>query len=131
MLATVKLYQLDWTGADAARKRARALAPNAEDVLFNSALHLATMGKRKEALAELDKALLAAPTSASNLRTLYVALVYSWSGEDTTRLMFSTSLAAIRGSRNMRKRICGRTIIPTRFAWSDKKPWSAAAVRTR
>lgn len=81
VLATVKLYELDWSGAEGARLRAIAFAPNSEDVLLTSALDLAIMGRPKEALAELEKARSVAPASASRLRTLYSGLVFSWAGE--------------------------------------------------
>ena len=81
VLASVKMFDLDWAGADKARKRALALAPNSEDVLITSAINLALMGLGKEALVELEKARRARPTSASKLRTLYSALVNTWTGE--------------------------------------------------
>jgi tetratricopeptide (TPR) repeat protein len=94
VLATVKLYDLDWAGADAARMRALALAPNSEDILLTSALNLATMGRAKDALAELDKARRAAPSSASSLRTMYYGLVFAWSGQyDSAINVFNQSIS--------------------------------------
>jgi len=81
VLATVRLGELDWAGADAARRRALDLAPNSEDILLTSALNLATMGRSKEALATLEKARRVAPGSASSLRTIYSGFVLAWSGE--------------------------------------------------
>jgi tetratricopeptide (TPR) repeat protein len=79
VLATVRFNELDWAGADAARMRALALAPNAEDILLTSALNLAVMGRPKEALDDLEKARRVAPSSASILRTIYSGYVYAWS----------------------------------------------------
>ncbi len=81
VLATVKLQGLDWAGADAARMRARALAPNSEDILLTSALNLAHMGRAPEALAELERARRVAPGSASPARTIFSGFVYLWSGQ--------------------------------------------------
>jgi serine/threonine protein kinase/Tfp pilus assembly protein PilF len=81
VLATVRLFELHWTGADKSRKRALTLAPNSEDILLTSALNLAVMGRPEDALAELDKARRVAPGSASHLRMHSWGWVYSWSGE--------------------------------------------------
>jgi serine/threonine protein kinase len=81
VLGSVKMNELDWAGADAARMRARSLAPNSEDVLLTSALNLVCMGKPKEALADLRKAQQVDPGSASSLRTIYSGFVYLWSGQ--------------------------------------------------
>jgi serine/threonine protein kinase len=71
-LATVKLLcELDWAGAEVARARAVALAPDSEDILLTSALNLATMGRTKDALADLAKGGARAPTSPFPRRKPY------------------------------------------------------------
>lgn len=81
MLASAKFGSLDWAGAEEARLRSVALAPNSVEILLRSALNLACTGRAREALQDLEKAQRAEPTSASNLRTIYSGYAYAWSGQ--------------------------------------------------
>jgi tetratricopeptide (TPR) repeat protein len=78
MLATAKAGKLDWAGAEEARQEAIRLNPNSQEILLESALNLACMGRTNEALRDLEKARLANPESASNTRELFYRLVYGW-----------------------------------------------------
>ena len=82
-LASVKiLFDLDWAGAEQERRLAvklnsRGLNPNSEEILLESALNLAVMGKTNEALAVL-KQVQARPESLSILRLRLTGFVYEW-----------------------------------------------------
>jgi tetratricopeptide (TPR) repeat protein len=78
-MATVKLSELDWTGAEKERRLALKLGPGSEQILLESALNLAVMGKTKEALAMLDRANHANADASSNARLLLSGFVYAWS----------------------------------------------------
>jgi tetratricopeptide (TPR) repeat protein len=79
VLASVKVHDMDWAGADNERIRALTLKSNSQEILLESALNLAVMGRTNEALVDLEKARLADPDSASNLRPVFYGFVYDWS----------------------------------------------------
>ena len=78
ILATVKLHELNWAGAEKERTLALKSNPNSEEILLESALNLAVMGKTNAALVILEKAHHANPDSASNVRVLLSGFVYAW-----------------------------------------------------
>jgi tetratricopeptide (TPR) repeat protein len=77
-LASVRAHEFNW--ADAEKHRALSLKydPNSEEILLESALNLAVMGQKDQALATLEKAHRANADSSSNLRALYSAFIYTW-----------------------------------------------------
>ncbi len=75
-LASVKIHELDWDGAERERTLALGLNPNSEEILLESALNLAVMGRTNESLAILGKSFRANADAASNLRVFYSGLVY-------------------------------------------------------
>jgi DNA-binding winged helix-turn-helix (wHTH) protein/TolB-like protein/tetratricopeptide (TPR) repeat protein len=65
------LFEWDWTGAEADFKRALELNPNHADAHFGYATFLSLMGRRDEALAELETAKQISPINIIGSNVLY------------------------------------------------------------
>jgi tetratricopeptide (TPR) repeat protein len=78
VLASAKGDELKWAEADKERRMAVTLNPNCQEILLESALNLAVMGRTNEALLDLERARRADPGSASNLREHFYGFVYAW-----------------------------------------------------
>ena len=81
MLATARANELNWAAAEKERRLAISLNPNSQEILLESALNLAVMGRAIEAIQDLEKARRANPDSTSNTREHFYVLVYGWCGE--------------------------------------------------
>ena len=78
-LADIKLYrEWDWSGAEAAFRRANALNPNLAMNRYHHAWYLVLMGRTEEALAEHRRAQELDPLTP--LHTVWVPGVYLWGG---------------------------------------------------
>jgi len=77
-LASAEVQGLDWAGGEKERTLSLRLNPNSEEILLESALNLAVMGRTSDAVANLEKALQQNPDDTSNLRMFYSAFVYGW-----------------------------------------------------
>jgi tetratricopeptide (TPR) repeat protein len=79
VLASIKLrLELDWNAAERERLAALKLNPKSPDILYESALNLATMGRPTEALRMLERAVRMDSGSASVARLRHAGHVYLW-----------------------------------------------------
>jgi len=76
VLASARGGAMKWADSEKERQKAVSLNPNSQEILLESALNLAVMGRTNEALAHLERAQRANPESASKLREKFYGFVY-------------------------------------------------------
>ncbi|MBI3414440.1 MAG: protein kinase [Verrucomicrobia bacterium] len=79
--AAANVFALDFVAAERENRLAIKLSPDSEQVLLVAALNFASLGRTKEALAELRKAIDVGRHTPSKLRTIYSGFVYGWCRE--------------------------------------------------